>query len=147
MNKILLIIARGCLSLLFLVAGIGKIMNWQGAVDSLSLTFSKWYMHLEGTAISSHVHEFLFSSAPTVLGVAVFLEIVGALLIFIGFKVKIGALFLLLFLVPVTLIMHPFWFGVGGEMRSELSIFLKNLSLIGAFLYLLMGPQPQRVKQ
>lgn len=147
MNKTFLFIARGCFSLIFIVAGVGKLMNWQGTVDSLVLTFSEWHMHLEGTLISSDIYEALVSSAYGILGVATFFEIVGALLILIGFKVRMGAFLLLLFMIPVTLIMHPFWFSVGSEMHRELSIFLKNLSLIGALLYFLVGPQPQRVSK
>ncbi|QVL57945.1 MAG: DoxX family protein [Simkaniaceae bacterium] len=144
MNKTVFFIARGCFCLIFIVAGIGKLMNWQGSVDSLILTFSEWSMHLEGTLMSSDIHEVLVSSAYGILGVATFLEIVGALLIFTGIKVRMGAFLLLLFMIPVTLIMHPFWFSVGSEMHREISIFLKNLSLIGALLYFLVGPQPQR---
>lgn len=147
MKKTLLFIARGFFSLIFIVAGVGKLMNWQGTVNSLALAFSKWYMHLEGTVITMEMHEFLVSRASVILGIATFLEIVGALIIVIGFKIRIGALILLLFLVPTTLIMHPFWFSVGGEMHSELSTFLKNLSLIGALLFILVGPQPQSVKK
>lgn len=147
MNRMILFIARGCFSLIFIVAGIGKLMNWQGTVDSLVLTFSKWSMHLEGTLISSNFHEALASSASTLLGVAIFFEIAGAILIITGFKVRLGAFLLLLFMVPITVIMHPFWFSVGGELQKELSVFLKNLSLIGALLYFLVGPSPQRASK
>jgi len=68
-------------------------------------------------------------------------------LIFTGFKVRVGAFLLLIFMIPVTLIMHPFWFSIGSEMHQEISIFLKNLSLIGALLYILVVPQPQRVSK
>ncbi|MCB1072078.1 MAG: DoxX family protein [Chlamydiales bacterium] len=147
MNRTILFIARGCFSLIFIVAGVGKLMNWQGTVDQLVLTFSEWYMHFEGSLITRDMHELLVSSGYTILSVATCLEIVGALFILTGFKVRIGALLLLIFMIPVTLIMHPFWFSIGSEMQRELSIFLKNLSLIGALLYFLVGPQPQRASK
>ena len=147
MKKVFLFVARIFFSLIFVIAGTSKVTHWQEAVNRLSLTFSKWYIHLEEVVMTMEIHEFLLARASIILGIATFFEVVGALMVLIGFRVRVGALLLLLFLVPTTLIMHPFWFGVGEEMQSELSVFLKNLSLIGALLYLLIGPQPQRVKQ
>ena len=147
MKKILLFIARGCFSLIFIVAGVDKLINWQGTVNSLVLTLSKWYMHLGETVMTMEMHEFLVERASVILRITTFLEIAGAFIIVIGFKIRIGALILLLFLVPTTLIMHPFWFSVGGEMHSEVFVFLKNLSLIGALLFIFVGPQPQSVKK
>lgn len=119
-------------------------MNWQGAVDGLVLTFSEWHMHLEGTLLKENVHEMLVSSANVIMGVAIGLELIGAVLVLLGFKIRIGAVLLLLFLIPVTIIMHPFWFNVGSELKQELSIFLKNLSLIGALLYIALTPSQKR---
>ncbi len=141
MKKPMIYIARGLVSLIFLFAGAEKLMNWQGAVDALATTFSNWYMHLEGAIISKEAHEFLVGSASTLLGIATFLEITGGFLL-LGVKVRWGALFLLLFLVPTTIIFHAFWFEIGVDLHKELGVFLKNLALIGALLYLLVGPQP-----
>ncbi|MDN3508441.1 MAG: DoxX family protein [Candidatus Neptunochlamydia sp.] len=147
MNRTILFIARGCFSLIFIVAGVGKLVNWQETADHLIQTFSEWHMPFEGSLMTSNMHKLLVSCGCTILGVAAFFEIVGALLILTGFKVRVGALLLLIFMIPTTLIMHPFWFSIGSEMHQELSIFLKNLSLIGALLYFLVGPQPQRASK
>ena len=147
MTKPMIYIARGLLSLIFLFAGAGKLMNWQGTVDALATTFSNWYMHLEGTVISSEAHEFHVGSASTLLGIETFLEIAGGLLLLLGVKVRWGALFLLLFLIPTTIVFHAFWFEIGVDLHKELGVFLKNLALIGALLYLLVGPQPYRASK
>lgn len=144
MKKTLIYIARGLLSLIFLFAGVGKLMNWQGTVDALSMSFSNWYMHLEGTVLSSDAHELLVGSSATLLGVATFLELLGGLLLLLGFRVRWGAFFLLLFLLPTTIIMHSFWFEIGSDMHKELAIFLKNLALMGALLYIVVGPEPEK---
>jgi len=144
MKKTWICIARILISLIFLFAGAGKLMNWEGVVDALSLTFSNWYMHLEGGVISNEFHEFLIGSVTIIMGIAIFLEIVGGLLLLIGYKVRLGALFLLIFLVPVTLIFHAFWFEIGPDQHTDLVNFLKNLSIIGALIYLLAAPQPER---
>lgn len=144
MRGMLLWIARIFFSLLFLYAGVGKLMNWQGAVDGLALTFSEWHMHLEGTFYKESLRELLVSSSNLIMGVAIGLELIGALLILLGFKIRVGALLLLFFLIPVTILMHPFWFNVGAELKQELSVFLKNLSLIGALMYIALTPVAKR---
>lgn len=139
-------VARICFSLLFLVAGAGKLFNWQGSVDGLALTISEWQMHLGEGVLSERAQEVLSASTEILMGVAVSLEIVGALLILLGYKTRIGAVFLLLFLIPVTMVMHPFWFHVSGEIYQELMIFLKNLSLIGALLFVALAPSSKQVE-
>lgn len=61
--------------------------------------------------------------------------ILGGLSIILGYKVKIGALLLVVFLVPVTFIMHAFW-GIEDAMQSQMQMvmFLKNLSMLGGAL-------------
>ena len=141
MSRVWIGIARALMSIIFLLAGVGKLINWEGTVGSLTTTFSKWYMHLEGMGISGEFHEFLMGSSVVILGIATVLEIAGGLFLLIGYKVRIGAVFLLLFLIPVTFIFHPFWFEVGSEKHVEIGNFFKNLSIIGALIYLLAAPQ------
>lgn len=50
---------------------------------------------------------------------------------------------LILFLIPVTFAMHPFWtMADPGERREARVQFLKNLTLLGALLMLLLVPTP-----
>lgn len=63
-------------------------------------------------------------------GVIAFL---GGISILVGYKAKLGAWLLIIFLVPVTLMMHKFWLfqdPIGGMI--EKIMFMKNLSLLGA---------------
>jgi putative oxidoreductase len=75
--------------------------------------------------------------APSILlvGAIVFL-IVGSLSILFGFKARIGALLLLIFLVLATYYFHDFWNFQGQEQQSQLIQFMKNLSLIGTMAFL-----------
>jgi putative oxidoreductase len=63
------------------------------------------------------------------------LALAGGLSIALGYKTRWGALALIAFLVPVTLMMHNFW-AVTDPMMHQLQIvmFLKNLALIGGAL-------------
>ncbi|HTQ11228.1 MAG TPA: DoxX family protein [Fimbriimonadaceae bacterium] len=63
------------------------------------------------------------------------LALAGGLSILLGYRAKLGAWALVAFLVPVTLMMHPFWAAADKEaMTLQLTMFMKNLSLIGGAL-------------
>jgi uncharacterized membrane protein YphA (DoxX/SURF4 family) len=60
---------------------------------------------------------------------------VGGLMLLLGWYVWIGALLLVVFLVPVALVMHNFWAVQDSQMRTfELVQFTKNFALAGALL-------------
>ena len=63
------------------------------------------------------------------------MSLVGGLSVLLGYKARYGACLLVLFLIPVTLMMHKFW-GVTDPKVAiiQLSMFMKNLSMFGAAL-------------
>lgn len=63
------------------------------------------------------------------------IEALGALSIILGYKVRLGAWLIVLFLLPVTIALHPFW-NVADPMMKQMQMvmFLKNLSMMGAAL-------------
>lgn len=65
------------------------------------------------------------------------LAILGALSIILGYRAKIGAWLIVLFLVCVTPMMHRFW-GVTDPMMYQMQfiMFMKNLSMLGGALLL-----------
>lgn len=68
----------------------------------------------------------------------------GGLSILFGYKTKLGAWLIVLFLVPVTLFMHRFW-GVADAQTAQMQMahFMKNVALVGgalAFAYFGAGP-------
>lgn len=61
------------------------------------------------------------------------MAILGGLSILLGYKARYGALLLLAFLIPVTLMMHNFWAMTDPMMyQMQMSHFMKNTALIGA---------------
>lgn len=63
------------------------------------------------------------------------LALVGALSILLGYRAKLGAWALILFLVPVTLVMHAFWKVQDPTMaQMQQVMFMKNVSMLGAAL-------------
>jgi|SRR5690242_5353886 len=60
---------------------------------------------------------------------------VGGLSIALGYKAKIGAWLIVLFLVPVSFKMHNFWAVTDPMMRGvQMAMFFKNVSMFGAAL-------------
>ena len=57
----------------------------------------------------------------------------GGLSIVFGYKARLGALLIIIFLVPVTLLMHAFW-KVTDPMaqQMQMAMFMKNVSMTGA---------------
>ena len=64
--------------------------------------------------------------------------LVGGVSILLGYRARFGAFLLLVFLIPVTLIMHRFW-GISDPQMAMMQRvnFLKNLSLMGTSLLII----------
>jgi len=66
------------------------------------------------------------------------IALVGGLSVAAGYRTRIGAVLLVAFLVPVTLMMHNFWAVTDPMMyQVQFAMFLKNTALLGAALLLL----------
>ncbi|HRI88584.1 MAG TPA: DoxX family protein [Candidatus Hydrogenedentes bacterium] len=116
-NAFLYPVARVLLSFIFIMSGVGKMGDWSGTAG---------YMASHG-----------FFAVPFFLAGAIFLEIAGGLSVLTGFKARWGALALIVFLVPATLIFHAFWTLPAESMRMEMISFLKNISILGGLLFVL----------
>lgn len=86
----------------------------------------------QGIAEASHMGVPL---APILVPLAGLLGLAGGLSVMLGYRAKVGAWLLILFLVPVTAILHNFW-AVRDPMMAQfqLGFFLANLSRIGTCL-------------
>ena len=75
--------------------------------------------------------------------------LLGGLSIALGYRAKLGAWLIVLFLVPVTLMLHRFW-GVSDPQVAQLQLgmFMKNVSMLGAALMIArVGSGPLSLKQ
>lgn len=65
------------------------------------------------------------------------IALLGGLSLILGVWIDLGALLLVLFLVPVTVMIHDFWTAVDPQIKqTEMISFNKNLALIGGALIL-----------
>ncbi|MBA3957543.1 MAG: DoxX family protein [Parachlamydiaceae bacterium] len=111
------LLGRLCLSAIFILAGIGKLMDYEGTMQ---------YMKAKG-----------FTLIPLFLISAALLEIIAGLLLVIGFKTRWAATLLILFLIPTTIIFHDFWTSDPSMYQTKLNDFFRNVAIIGGLLYVL----------
>jgi putative oxidoreductase len=115
------LLGRVALAAIFLVSGSAKIADVAGTAA---------YMAAAGIPYPE-----------TLAMLAGVVEILGALAIALGALTRIGALGLLVFLIPTTILFHNFWALEGDEQRMQLVQFLKNLGIAGGLLLLISyGP-------
>ena len=71
------------------------------------------------------------------------LLLVAGLSFLLGVFPRLGVGAIVLFLVPVTLIMHPFWADRNvAQQQADLINFTKNIGLLGSSLMFLTVPRP-----
>ncbi len=127
-------IARVFLSSVFLLSGLSRLMKWHEAEESVVSAFCDWQAMSGFSQTMQEIFAFLISWAPLLLLFGTLFEILGALMLFFGWKERMSSLFLLIFLILTTFLFHPFWMfeGVAYEMQSAL--FLKNLAISGGLI-------------
>ncbi len=63
------------------------------------------------------------------------IALAGGLSVLLGYKARVGAWLLVVFLVPVTLMMHAFWRETDPMMsQMQMVNFMKNVAMTGAAL-------------
>jgi len=117
LQDFVLLLGRICIALIFVVAGFNKIMTFGGTAAMMA---SKG---VQGS-------EF-------VLILAIIFELGGGLLVLFGWYARFGAILLFLFMIPVTYVFHSFWTYEGAAMVNNIHHFFKNLSIMGAMLYIM----------
>jgi putative oxidoreductase len=123
------LIGRVMLALIFVLSGFGKITGFAGTAG---------YMVNAGIPHSLVYPGMLLSIA---------IELGGGLLIVVGFKARLAALVIFLFLIPVTIMFHfaPYRDALlhGQTMiaLTNMIMMMKNLSMMGGLLLVAsMGP-------
>ena len=111
--KYIVLIGRILFSLIFINSGMFHFTK--GAVD---------YAGAQGVPMASFL-----------VPVSGIMAIAGGLSVLLGYKAKWGAWLLVLFLIPVTLMMHAFWtMSDATQQQVQMAMFMKNTSMLGAAL-------------
>ena len=113
-NNVINLISRVLLSLIFIVSGFNKIMNY----DETVLWMEKY--NISGTFLTP----------------AIFFEILAPLFIIFGYQLRITSLLLAVFCLMTASLFH---YDFSDQM--QLVAFLKNIAIAGGFLLLFIyGP-------
>ena len=105
--QILELVGRIFISLIFLLAGVRKIFNYEGTIG-----------YMESYGIPGYL-----------LIPAIVIEILFPLLVIIGYKTKFSAMILSLFAILLAIIFHTDFSN-----QMQLMSFLKNFAIAGGFL-------------
>lgn len=115
-NPMLPLIARVLIAALFLVAGVRKFILFAGS--------------------AGYFAKLGFPAPEIVTWVAIAIEVVGGLLLLIGWRTRLVAWVLIAFVAVATGMAHRFWEFEAAQLPNQLNHFLKNLAVIGALLML-----------
>ncbi|MFM9864394.1 MAG: DoxX family protein [Micropepsaceae bacterium] len=112
------VVGRCMLAALFILAGIGKLQNW------------------DETAAAMTAHG--VSAAGPLLALSVVIELGAGAALVAGFRTRLMALVLFLFTLAVSFAMHDFWaITDNAELaRTEMQLFAKNMAIAGGLLLL-----------
>lgn len=112
-HKLLPLLARIFLGLIFFMSGLNKIND-----------FSNVSQQMQEAGLTYQTNFFLVC--------AIIFLLLGSALLISGYKIKIGALLLILFLVPVTITFHS---NIADP--NEIVHLLKNIGILGGLLMVL----------
>lgn len=118
LQGVLTVVARLMLSLIFIMSAIGnKIPHFAEVAD--------------------HMQEAGIPAPKFMLVGAIAFLLVGSASVVVGYKARLGASMLFIFLVLATYFFHDFWTFESGskEFQQQIIQFMKNLSLMGAMLF------------
>jgi putative oxidoreductase len=112
LKKYIPLVARSLLAVIFIYAGLNKVFNFAGTSESMAKA---------GLPI-----------AGVLLVFTIAFQILGGLSVILGYKAQIGAILLIIFMIPATIVFHnPL------ADPSQFNNFFKNLSIIGGLLLIL----------
>ena len=115
-NRNILFAARALMALIFLVAGMRKLLAWGATVGY----FTKLGIPLPEVA----------------LALTVALEIGGGIALVLGWRLRPVAGVMGAFTLASALIAHAFWAAEPPQFNAQLLSFLKNTAMVGGFLLL-----------
>jgi putative oxidoreductase len=108
------LVGRILLAAIFIKSGWGKIGGFEGTAA---------YIASKGLPL------------PEVgAAIAVAVELIGGILLLVGFKARWAALAFVVFLIPTSFIFHAFWAVPPEQVMAQQINFMKNLAIMGGML-------------
>jgi putative oxidoreductase len=110
-----LLVGRILLAHIFVLSGYGKIIGFAGTAG---------YMAKYGMPM-----------VEPLLVATIAIELIGGLMLVVGWKARWAALAIFLFIIPATLIFHAFWAVPQEQVMMQTIQFQKNLAIMGGMLF------------
>lgn len=107
------LIARILLAFIFIMAGLSKIGRFWGTQQYMEAMWPYW-----------------LGITPVFALAAIVIEVFGGLSIALGYKARVGAYVLIIFMIPTTLIFHT---NFADQM--QFIQFMKNMAMTGGLIY------------
>ena len=113
---------------------------WQGTVVVLGrFLFALIFLMAGANHFNKQTIGYAASQGVPLAAIAVplsgVLAIAGGLSILLGYRAQLGGWLIVLFLVPVSLMMHKFWTVTDPMMAQiQMILFMKNVSMLGGAL-------------
>lgn len=115
--------ARVLLAQVFIVSGFGKLKAF--------------------AATAAFMGNLGIPAAQMVLVLTIALELGGGVLLVLGWQARCLAIAFFIFTFMTAVIVHPFWSAEAPSVGGQLNNFMKNLSIMGGMLYVVIhGPGP-----
>ena len=111
------LIGRLLIAAIFIVSGYGKIGGFEGTTAQIAAKG----MPLPELAAAG----------------AIAVELVGGILLIVGWHARLAATALFLFMIPTTLLFHNFWAFEAAQQAGQRIHFMKNLAIMGGILYVM----------
>jgi putative oxidoreductase len=108
------LVGRVLLALMFVLAGYGKIGGFEGVASAIAS---------KGLPLP-----------PVAAGIALVVELVGGLMLAVGWKARWAALVIAVFTLFASIFFHDFWNMAEQAAKTNQLMFLKNVGVIGGML-------------
>ncbi|HSX12967.1 MAG TPA: DoxX family membrane protein [Chlamydiales bacterium] len=131
-----LTLSRFFTSAAFIAGAVKNFITWHETERNLISAMSDWQEHF-GVSQEMQVFFSIFISwSSALLVLASSCMLMGGLFVLLGVKEKLGIGLLILFLIPATILYHPFWWAEGVTHELQTILFLKNLAILGCLIQL-----------
>lgn len=140
-----LTLSRFFVSAAFLAGAVKNFISWHETEKNLISALSDWQAHFGVSTEIQVLFSILISWSSALLIFASAILLLGGLLVLLGVKEKLGIAMLIFFLIPATVLYHPFWWVEGVAHELQTILFLKNLAILGCLTQLLLQRSPKQM--
>jgi putative oxidoreductase len=118
LNRFGPLVGRILIALIFVFSGFGKITGFEATAG---------YVASKGLPLPQ-----------LAVVVAIIVELGGGIMLVLGWKARWAAAAMFLFTAIAAIIFHNFWAASGGEAQNQMIHFMKNISMLGGLLYIVV---------